>query len=128
MSEHLWGSWNEKGWKITDEHIGDTAFFGRRSAPDSIYRIEGQWYHNVGGWTPPDSIRNPYRRITRYYILDLRTFRKHARGSREGTMEWLETLQDFVHEYATEDAYAEARRRLEVPDSLDFSVRIECME
>lgn len=38
---------------------------------DSLYYENNKWYHLKGDWTDPDSLK-PYKKITNYYIIDLR--------------------------------------------------------
>lgn len=119
IQERLWGTHDEHGWKIAD--LRDTVYFSHRSEGDSIFRRGDEWYHTVGGWTPPDSLRNPYRRVTSYYLLDLR-------AARADTVFRGDALLHHLREYPSEEAFREACRERGVPDTLRFTVKIDRME
>ena len=56
------------------ENPNDTVYLAK---DDSIHEKNGKWYHLSNGWNPADSLK-PYKKITNYYIIDLKTEKKYS--------------------------------------------------
>ena len=73
ISERLFGKSDEiEGYLL--ENPNDTVYLAK---DDSIHKKNGKWYHLSNGWNPADSLK-PYKKITNYYIIDLKTEKKYS--------------------------------------------------
>jgi len=68
ISKRLFGN-HEKGGDYLLTNPADTIYLSKE---DGIYEKNGKWYHITNGWNPPDSLK-PYKKITFYHIIDIRT-------------------------------------------------------
>lgn len=87
------------------ENPADTVYI---ATGDSIYTRNGKWYHISNGWNPPDSLK-PYRTITYYHIIDLRKYK-------DGNNDYQK------HTFDNEPDFRKAKKKLGVPDDLDFTI------
>ena len=80
------------------------------SQEDSIFKRNGNYYHISNGWSPPDSLF-PYRKETKYYIIDIRKYDSKNWRSRENK-----------YEYDSEIEFKTGRQKLGVPKDLIFAI------
>lgn len=88
-------------WNGEIKNLADTIFLKNG---DKIYRVNDKYYHTNTDWTDPDSLK-PYKRITNYYIIDLRY-------SDEGYK---------LYKFNNENEFNATRQALEVPADLTFT-------
>ena len=99
ISKRLFGN-HEKGGDYLLTNPADTIYLSKE---DGIYEKNGKWYHITNGWNPPDSLK-PYKKITFYHILDIRT--KKAKK----------------YSFDNESEFWAKRQNLGIPKNLNFSI------
>jgi len=93
-------------YKIKDPK--DTIFLNPQ---DSVYYEEGNWFHVKNDWTDPDSLK-PYKRITNYYIIDIRWYDEGYK----------------LYSFDNEKDFNKKRFILSVPDDLPYEFYDKTLE
>ena len=96
---------DEKAYYLND--LSDTIWLQKK---DNIYKNNGKFYHKdyLNRNQLPDSLK-PYKKITNYYIIDLRNYEKGNSNSYK------------VHKM-TEKGFLIMRKYLDVPEDLTFTI------
>ena len=85
------------------------------SGEDSFYKKGDKWFHISNGWNPPDSLK-PYRKITNYYLIDIRNYDREKGSSYT------------VYDFRNKEDFNQKRKELHVPENLDFTLRSPSLE
>lgn len=111
----LYGDTNARG----DYELGRLADTLYLRPQDSLYRENGRWYWRPAGpWYPPEGLSLGIdTALTYYYIIDIRDY------GRPGSMVWYNRKAEYIHVFENATDYLQGRRRLGLPDSLDFISR-----
>jgi hypothetical protein len=86
--------------------LGDSIYL---SKDDKVYSKNGKWYHKSNGWNPPDSLC-PNKKITNYYILDIRNYKIGDYDSYK------------MYQFDNKADFEKKRQELGVSDKLDFTM------
>ncbi len=92
--------------------LGDTSWIEKGG---NFYYEKGKWYPKSNGWSPPRWLY-PYKKITNYYIIDLRNY------------DSFDELKKNIYKFSNNEEFTKKRDELGIPSSLSFKVRYKGLE